>query len=199
MAPGEDLKGSPRGLLIRSWGVEGLLEPEKGKTQCTLLRDHGAFIRCLWYTKYSILVHRTPRRPLYQPPSGFLSASKTDPLCMHHLVHLPFPFRSLPICLCAKAFLSCHCSLCPCCPHPLLCRYTLRSLPGAPSSECSREDPRHTCQLSASRHLHFLASPVRNLCLLTQLSLPLQRRWAQGPHSLFLAKKLLAHKLDKNA
>lgn len=44
-----------------------------------------------------------------------------------------------------------------------VCSYTLRSLPGAPSSECSHEDPCHTCQLSASRHLHFLASPVRNL------------------------------------
>lgn len=140
-----------------------------------------------------------PPPPPYQLPSGFLSASKTDPLCMHHLVHLPFPLHSLPICLCAKAFLYCHCSLCPCCPTLYsVCSYTVRSQSGVTSSECSREDPRHTCQLSASRHLHFLASPVRNLCLLTQLSLPSKGDRHRGL-TLFLAKELLAHKLDKNA
>lgn len=177
MAPGEDLKGSPRGLLIRSWGVEGLLEPEKGKAQCTLFRDHGAFIRCLWYTKYSILVHRTPAAPNTSlPVASCLHLKQIHSACtIWFTSHSPFvhcPFASVP-----RPFFTATVPSARAAPTLYsVCSYTLRSLPGATSSECSREDPRHTCQPSASRHLHFLASPVRNLCLLTQLSLPLQRR-----------------------
>lgn len=122
MAPREDLKGSPRGLRIWSWGVEGLLEPEKGEVQCTLPYGYGAFIRCLWYAKYSVIVAApAPSLPVASclhlkqiHSAGTIWFTSHSPF-----IHCPFP--DLPICLCAKAFLYCHRSLCPCCSHPLPC------------------------------------------------------------------------------
>lgn len=81
--------------------MEGLLESEKGGVQCTLFRGHGAFIRCLWYTKYSILVHRTPRRPHTSfPVASCLHLKQIHSACtIWFTSHSPFihcPFASVP-------------------------------------------------------------------------------------------------------
>lgn len=121
--PGGGLKRQPKGSPDQELGGgwRGCWNLRKGRFNAPSFMATEHLLGACGIPSTPSLSTAPPCRPPYQPPSGFLSASKTDPLCMHHLVHLPLPLHSLPIRLCAKAFLYCHCPPCPCCPHPLLC------------------------------------------------------------------------------
>lgn len=93
MAPGEDIKGSPRGLPIWSWEVEDPLEPEKEKVQHTLSLGYGALIRCLWCGSCSV--------PSVHPHRNLPVASCLHLKQIHYArtiwSHLPLSLRSLPV------------------------------------------------------------------------------------------------------